>query len=424
MLLPRPAYNCASTFGVRPSKQQQSEHSTMSTVALVVGTYDVRLWNLTSRERIARQLHQAGGLRMCDDVREAQSHDQVLVLNGKFLFEVRTLAVLLERVDRVLRHGDEVAGAYVASEDVGVVVAHLHEASALPARLVPLNLAGEGQFDHQLRKAKPPLLEPVSAERQSELEALLYGSAYKGITDIVTKYLWPRPARTGVRWCAQLGISPNAVTTFGFLLMVAACYAFAQGMYISGLLAGWLMTYLDTVDGKLARVTVTSSRFGHLFDHGMDIIHPPFWYVYWGISLVAMAPWMEIDRHVLYWLVIWGYVGGRLIEVLFHLLGSASIFSWRPFDAYFRLVTARRNPCLILLTVCTLLGRPDWGFLLVVFWTVASTAIMLVRLVQGVAARVQHGPLVSWLSDSGHAAATHPRAYRAFSGTRSAYATD
>jgi phosphatidylglycerophosphate synthase len=44
---------------------------------------------------------------------------------------------------------------------------------------------------------------------------------------------------------------------------------------------------LDTVDGKLARVTVTSGRFGHCFDHIIDLIHPPVWYILWGRGLKA-----------------------------------------------------------------------------------------------------------------------------------------
>ena len=42
------------------------------------------------------------------------------------------------------------------------------------------------------------------------------------------------------------------------------------------------MTFLDTVDGKLARVTLTSSPFGNVLDHSLDLIHPPFWYWAWG----------------------------------------------------------------------------------------------------------------------------------------------
>ena len=76
----------------------------------------------------------------------------------------------------------------------------------------------------------------------------------------------------------------------GLLLVILAGVLFAYGQYGWGLLAGWLMTFLDTVDGKLARVTVTSSRFGHYFDHIIDIVHPPIWYILWGLGLGTAYP--------------------------------------------------------------------------------------------------------------------------------------
>src|SRR3546814_2416912 len=48
------------------------------------------------------------------------------------------------------------------------------------------------------------------------------------------------------------------------------------GGFWTGLAAAWIMTFLDTVDGKLARVTLASSRWGNAYDHGIDLIHPPF----------------------------------------------------------------------------------------------------------------------------------------------------
>ena len=72
--------------------------------------------------------------------------------------------------------------------------------------------------------------------------------------------------------------SPNQVTFAGLLLTIAAFYLFWTGQFGWGLVAAWIMTFLDTVDGKLARVTLTSSKIGNVFDHGIDLIHPPFWW--------------------------------------------------------------------------------------------------------------------------------------------------
>src|SRR5690606_39043205 len=168
--------------------------------------------------------------------------------------------------------------------------------------------------------------------------------------------------------------------------------------------------------------TVRSSRFGHLLDHGMDLIHPPFWYWLWGVGLGAYQPVLGLAPTDLYWLIVGGYVVGRAVEGVFHVLGDASIFSWRPFDAYFRLITARRNPCLILLTLGLLIGRPDWGLVAVALWTAGTSAVLCLRLLHGVVVRLRHGPLQSWLADPEHAAERHRQAYRLFSGTQRAYA--
>jgi phosphatidylglycerophosphate synthase len=202
---------------------------------------------------------------------------------------------------------------------------------------------------------------------------------------------------------------------------VAACYFFLNGHYVAGLAAGWVMTLLDTVDGKLARVTIQSSPFGHLYDHAIDLVHPPFWYIFWGMSLNQLTPVLGQDFTALSWWLVGAYVLGRVFEGLFSLLGDCSIFTWRPFDAWFRLVTARRNPCLIILSVSVLLGRPDWGFLAVVGWSVFTTAILGLRFLQGVMKRLTGGALQSWLSADGVAEGPHAFSFRVFGGTRSAY---
>ena len=125
---------------------------------------------------------------------------------------------------------------------------------------------------------------------------------------------------------------------------------------------------------------------------------------------------------ILCWLVAGGYVAGRLIEVAFHQLGHCGIFAWRPFDARFRLITARRNPCLVILTLGTAAGRPDVAFVGVVVWTLASSAILFLRLLYAAGVRWRSGqPLDSWLKDGARAAREHPRAWRTFSVTRGAY---
>ena len=262
------------------------------------------------------------------------------------------------------------------------------------------------------------MLEPIRADSCAGLESLLYGNAYKGITDCVTKWLWPRPARVLVELCVRFGLSPNLVTLIGLVLVIAAGYLFAHGNFAYGLLCGWIMTLLDTVDGKLARVTVQSSALGHWLDHGMDIVHPPIWYVLWGCGLAGVNAEFFQQMN---WLIVGGYLAGRAIEGLFEGLGRCNMFAWRPFDAYFRLITARRNPCLIILTVGLVGGHAEWGLAGVAWWTVASSAVLGARLLYAGVLRLRGGELHAWLADPALAQA-YPRAYQTFSSTRQAYA--
>ena len=396
----------------------------MGIAALIVGSSPQPLWGITSSERIERQLRAAGINDLVGSVNDIAAADRVLLINANYLFEVRTLTGLLQHLPSLLECPED--GRIAAAHINGAQAAALFDTVANANTTRPTDITVirpqliEG-FDGDLRKVEPPLLKPITADNRITLENHLYGNSYKGITDLVTKWLWPRPAKHLVRFCMQSRISPNMVTIAGLLLVIAASCLFLYGHYAAGLVCGWIMTLLDTVDGKLARVTVQSSRFGHVLDHGIDIIHPPFWYVMWGMGLVSFDPLLGLERPDLYWVIIVGYVAGRVIEGLFHGLGRCSMFAWRPFDAYFRLYTARRNPCLIILTGAVAVGRPDWGLFSVAIWTAFSSAIMLVRLFYAAGVRLRNGPLKSWLEDPEVAQATHAAAYRTFSGTRSAY---
>ncbi len=397
----------------------------MTTRAYIIGESDVVLWGISSRERLGRQIGSIPELTLVESQEALSGVESVLLLRADYLFEVRTLTALLERKGILTCEGKP-AAAHVGSSDLGVALATLDgatdSAEVGAATLERFETSEIQTFERTLRRTDPPTLLPMREEDKTALSNQLYGSAYKGVTDLVTKFWWPKPAKWVVAWCADRHITPNMVTMTGLVLMLFAGWCFYEGAYLAGLLAGWIMTFLDTVDGKLARVTVKSSQAGHLLDHGMDLIHPPFWYWLWGLGLAVPPTLWGLEANTLYVWMFAGYIGGRVAEGVFHMLGNTAIFTWQPFDSYFRLVTGRRNPNMILLTVFTLLGMPEWAFLSVVIWTVLSTLVLFVRVFMGLAVRQFSGePLASWMEDPEAAAKTYPSAFRTFSTTRSAY---
>lgn len=394
----------------------------MTTRAYIIGDSNVMLWGISSRERLSRQIGSIEDLALVETEEALAGSSKVVLLRADFLFEVRTISSLMTR-EGILTHEGTPAAAHVDQSNLAAALALLKgEASVEGSDLERFETADIQVFEKSLRRTDPPTLLPMREDNRAALSNQLYGSAYKGVTDLVTKFWWPKPAKRVVAWCADRHITPNMVTGLGVLLMLFAGWCFYEGAYVVGLIAGWIMTFLDTVDGKLARVTIKSSKVGHVLDHGMDLIHPPFWYWLWGLGLAASPTLWGLDATTLYVWIFIGYIGGRIAEGAFHFLGNTAIFTWQPFDSYFRLITGRRNPNMILLTAFTLIGMPEWGFLSVVIWTVLSTVILFVRLFMGLAVRQYSGePLRSWMEDPEAAAARYPAAFQTFSTTRSAY---
>ncbi len=83
-------------------------------------------------------------------------------------------------------------------------------------------------------------------------------------------------------------------------------------------------------------------------------------------------------------------------------------------DSYFRLITARRNPCMIFLTAGALLGRPDAGLAAVTVWTVLTSVFLCMRLAMGLYRQRVDGAIKSWFLDIDPSKPSQPLAVRLF----------
>ena len=288
---------------------------------MILGAGDVRIWGMTARERLRRTFARAR-LAVVDT---APASGGVVLALGGWVYDESLLATLAKRPGSLLTTDDgEAVAAHVPAERAAEAAAAL-ERGVDPGGLQRLSLT-ELSYNEALRKREPPVLVRLTPENVRAVEARTFAGSYKGVTDVVTKYWWPVPARIVTRWCAVAGLRPNHVTFIGFLLTLAAFWLFWEGQFGWGLVCAWIMTFLDTVDGKLARVTLTSSAIGNVF----------------------------------------------------------------------RLITARRNPHLLILTPAWLAGYPEAGFYLGAIWTGLSLLVHAAQLVQAMATPRER--VVSWLS--------------------------
>jgi phosphatidylglycerophosphate synthase len=260
--------------------------------------------------------------------------------------------------------------------------------------------ADSADFSYRkLRKRERPFVMRLDPADPEPVERAAYDASYKGVTDLLTLYLWRRLAFYLTRWAARAGMTPNMVTAIGTLLCIAAFFLFYHGWYWTGIAAGFGFMVLDTVDGKLARCTGQSSFWGNIFDHGLDLIHPPFWWWAWAEGLEAYGrPFERVYELLIVGAIVFGYVAQRVIEGIFVRRFGMHIHVWRQVDSRFRLITARRNPNMVILVASLLVGRPDLGIELVALWTLVSLIFHAVRLAQANARHDRGRPVISWLA--------------------------
>ena len=307
----------------------------------------------------------------------------------------------------LVKDGRAVLVHLVAGADIEPVAAAMRERRPLdPADLTILDADRAELSNHELRKRERPFVLPLVAGAEDDVERAAYDASYKGVTDALTLYLWRRPAFYMTRWSARRGLSPNFITLIGALFCVAAFFFFWEGRYWAGCAVGFGFMVLDTVDGKLARCTGQSSKLGNIFDHGIDLVHPPFWYWAWAEGLGLHGPLLAqryeglepVYQALVLTAIVFGYIAQRVIEGIFMRRYKMHIHVWRPVDSKFRLITARRNPNMVILFGSLLIGRPDVGLQLVALWTILSLIFHAVRLAMANGRADRGRQIISWLS--------------------------
>ncbi len=238
----------------------------------------------------------------------------------------------------------------------------------------------EGYIDKLRRTIPPYVLRVTDDESRRRTERFLFQSNYKGSTDFLTKYVYPPLVRALLTPLTRWRVHPNVVTGVSIFAAFAAIPFFAAGQWVPALALAYLMSVLDSVDGKLARLTFSSSQQGDVLDHGLDIVHPPLWYWAWAWGLSGGDPFAPVFQASL-WMAAF-YILDRVMEMLFRSCTGQSIHGYRPLDARMRTVISRRNVNLAIFTVALLAGVGTPAFYGIVVWQGLSLLFHLARVIQ------------------------------------------
>jgi phosphatidylglycerophosphate synthase len=247
----------------------------------------------------------------------------------------------------------------------------------------------DGYIVNLRRDLEPYLFSVRNDAARRRIERFLFWSNYKGSTDFMTKYVWPPLVWVLVRPLARLRVHPNWVTGISIVATLAAIPLWMAGWWATGFFLAYLMSLLDSVDGKLARLTFSYSALGNVLDHGLDLVHPPFWYLGWAYGLSAGDTQSSVFQAAIW--MFWLYVADRLCAPVFKARTGRSIHGYLPIDVKIRTFISRRNVNLPFFTAAIAIDAlrpgPGWElstavFFAMVIWQAVCVVYHAVRTVQ------------------------------------------
>jgi phosphatidylglycerophosphate synthase len=234
-------------------------------------------------------------------------------------------------------------------------------------RIAPLDEQAFPAYINKLRRSLPYWLHAVdSPASRKRLERQMFWDNYKGSTDLLTRWVYPPLVWPLVRLCVRLGVHPNAVTLVSIVLTFAAVPLFAQGDFLWGFVCAYGMSVLDSVDGKLARLTLTDSKIGDVMDHGLDQVHPPFWYFAWAWGLGGHTPDNPLYQAGI-WLIVF-YVADRIVLGIAKRRLGFTLHAASRMDGAVRSIIARRNITMTIMAIAVPLGVGPAGLYIVTAW--------------------------------------------------------
>jgi phosphatidylglycerophosphate synthase len=317
--------------------------------------------------RVAR-----GGGTVQQRIAKIANGRRILALVARDLIDARLYDFLTTQARDLAVEDGDAATAWIA--DPATLDANaVHLRGALPTSLPRLTQAEFPGFIRNLRRTLPFYLFRIDdAEARAKVERFLFWSNYKGSTDFFTKYVYPPLVWVMVRPLARAKIHPNWVTILSIILTFAAVPLFAGGHFLTGFLCAYGMSVLDSVDGKLARLTFTDSKLGNVLDHGLDLVHPPFWYCAWAYGLAGGDIWSPVFLASLLMLAL--YVIDRLILKIYPTRFGRGLHTHAAMDGFVRTFISRRNINLPLFTIGYATGLGIETIYLIVFWQAATCA--------------------------------------------------
>jgi phosphatidylglycerophosphate synthase len=350
--------------------RQLSELESVSSI-MVLKPRELSLPPLSNAVRKSVSYENASGTNAWEMLRDARArlHDRFIAVAADLLIDERLLTWLTAQTDDVMlsqRAGDRPETAALLG--VGSLDAQSAEAShinVVAADSMPTYWESmHGEVPYHLRR--------IASDRDAE-EAwpVLLDYIQRRTLELPAQYFDPFFENLIVRRLAPTAITANQVTLVTTLLGFGVAVLYLTGWLRAGVLLAIFVEVLDGVDGKLARITRTTSKAGE-YEHILDFFYENSWWL-------ALGHFLSKHGSPSAWRVALLMVAFDLIDNVVYSIADVrwhrSVDNATPFLSRFRLIAGRRNVYTWMFLPGFFLGAPAFSFYLVVAWAGVTAAV-------------------------------------------------
>jgi phosphatidylglycerophosphate synthase len=350
--------------------RQLSELETVESI-LVLKPAALSLPAPSTRVRKHVSYHDASGATAWEMMRDARAHlhDRFIVVAADLLVDERLLAWLsVQTADVMLspREGDRPATAALLRAE------SLEAPGAEAARIKVVAADSLPAYWESMHGEVPIHLRRIASERDAEDGwRILLDYIQRRTLELPARYFDPFFENLIVRCLAPTAITANQVTLITTVLGFAVAGLYLTGWLRLGVLLAIFVEVLDGVDGKLARITRTTSKAGE-YEHILDFFYENSWWLAlgrflsrhgspsaWTAAILMVA--FDLTDNIVY----------SIADVKWH----RSVDNATPFLSRFRLIAGRRNIYTWIFLPGFFLGAPAFSFYLAVAWAGVTAAI-------------------------------------------------
>jgi phosphatidylglycerophosphate synthase len=186
------------------------------------------------------------------------------------------------------------------------------------------------------------------------------------VMDFIATYGYRIPVRELVRLLAPTRITPNHITAISVICSFAAIPFFAMGWMWTGLVIAFTFIIADSLDGKLARLTIRLSHVAGHVDHITSPLFEACYYLAWGWHFSAGDFTALPGRASLLLFACFGL--DRITTSIFGLKFRHSLLDYKVWDARFHLIAGRRTINLFIMAVGCALQQPVAALYVITIW--------------------------------------------------------